>query len=136
LENIIKKYNLELLVTFGSFQTNRFQKQSDLDIGYISKRNLTMDEKISLLSALVFYFQKDNIDLVNLKKASPLLAYEVACNGRILFETKNRFLLFKIQASARYIDTKRLREARKNFLADQLVQLEKMRSGGDDYAGD
>lgn len=136
MENIIKKYNLELLVTFGSFQTNRFQKQSDLDIGYISKRNLTMDEEISLLSALVFYFQKDNIDLVNLKKASPLLAYEVACNGRILFETKNRFLLFKIQASARYIDTKRLREARKNFLADQLVQLEKMRSGGDDYAGD
>lgn len=136
MENIIKKYDLELLVTFGSFQTDRFQKQSDLDIAYISKRNLTMDEEISLLSALVFYFQKDNIDLVNLKKASPLLAYEVACNGRILFETKNRFLLFKIQASARYIDTKRLREARKNFLADQLVQLEKMRSGGDDYAGD
>jgi len=121
LDEIIKKYNLKLLLTFGSYGTERFRPDSDIDVAYESDMKISVDMEIQLLSDLILYFKRDKIDLVNLKRVNPLLLYEVACNSKVLFDENGRFLKFKLKASSRYADTRFLREARKLWLNEQLV---------------
>lgn len=49
LEEIIRKYNLKLLLTFGSYGTERFGIHSDIDIAYESNREIPMNEQMLLL---------------------------------------------------------------------------------------
>lgn len=116
LDTIIKKYDMSLLLTFGSYNTDRYTKDSDIDLAYISKRALTVEEKINMLEDMVNYFRRDGIDLIDLSKVEPVLGYEVASNANILYEENESFLKFRLKAAARYADTKRLRELRKKYL--------------------
>lgn len=121
LESIIKKYEIILLITFGSYNTDRFTPNSDIDIAFKSQNLLSTDDKIELIGDLTSYFRRDNIDLVDIHNANPLLLYAIACNGQVLYEENNSFLKFKLYASSRYADTKHLRIARKRYL-DSLIQ--------------
>lgn len=116
LKHIVDKYRLRLLIVFGSYGTKRYTRDSDIDVGYISKNSLQSEEEINLLRDLIFYFKRDRIDLVNLNKANPLLLYEAACQGRVLYESEESFLRFKIKAFARYTETKFLRDKRRDYL--------------------
>lgn len=121
LNDVITKFQINLLVAFGSYQTERFTKDSDIDLAFLSERNLSPDEEHLLLSDLVFLFGRDKIDLIDLKKASPLLMFEIAKNGNILYEEDQSFLRFKLKASARYAETQFLREMRRKFLNNELT---------------
>ncbi|NSW92053.1 MAG: nucleotidyltransferase domain-containing protein [Firmicutes bacterium] len=120
LNDIVAKYNLYLLLTFGSYNTDRFTENSDIDLAYLSNRRLNVEEEMELLKDMVVYFKRDGIDLVNLTKADPLLAFQIACNSKVLYEENNSFILFKMKASAIYADTKHLRVLRRKFLQEQL----------------
>jgi predicted nucleotidyltransferase len=119
---LIKKYDIRLLLAFGSYQTERFTKDSDIDLGYLAKRDFGPEEELQLLKDLVLLYRRDRIDLVNLKKASPLLMYETATHGKVLYEENASFLRFKLKASARYADTEHLRRMRRNYLNKELGQ--------------
>ena len=122
LTAIAEKYDLNLLVVFGSHGTERQTRSSDVDLGFCSDSVLAPEHMLELMTDLSVYFQKSEVDLVDLDRAVPLLAYEIACKGRILHERKNAFLLFKLKASARYADTRHLREQRKQFLDGQIAE--------------
>lgn len=116
IKDIADKYRLRLLIVFGSYGTKRHTKESDIDLGYLSEAPLQPEEEINLLRDLIFCFKKDRIDLVNLDKANPLLLYEAASQGRILYGSEESFLRFKIRAFARYAETKFLRDKRRDYL--------------------
>lgn len=124
LNEIVNKYNLKLLLTFGSFGTERFTQHSDIDVAYFSKRVLTAEEELQMMCDLIMYFERDKIDLVNLAKAVPLLMYEIACNSRVLYEEDENLLKFKMKASARYADTRYLRNARRKYLQEQIDSMD------------
>jgi predicted nucleotidyltransferase len=119
---LIKKYDINLLLAFGSYQTERFTKDSDIDLGYLAKRDFSLEEELQFLKDLVLLYRRDQIDLVDLVKASPLLMYETATHGRVLYEENDSFLRFKLKASARYADTEHLRRMRRNYLNNELSQ--------------
>jgi predicted nucleotidyltransferase len=120
LTPIIEKYNLNLLLSFGSYGTERFTPESDIDLAYQAKQNLSPNEELQLLKDLIFLYRRDRIDLVDLSKASPLLMFEVATNGKVLYEENDSFLHFKLKASARYADTGHLRRMRREYLNREL----------------
>ncbi len=120
LTPLIEKYHLNLLLSFGSYGTERFTPESDIDLAYQAERSLSPDEELRLLKDLIFLYRRDRIDLVDLSKASPLLMFEVATNGKVLYEEKESFLRFKLKASARYADTRRLRRMRREYLNREL----------------
>jgi predicted nucleotidyltransferase len=120
LNEIVRKFDICLLLTFGSYKTDRYTKHSDIDVAYMSARSLEADEELELLKDIVIYFGRDGIDLVDLKKSDPLLSFQIACNSKVLYEEDNKYLLFKIKASAMYADTKYLRELRRKFLREKL----------------
>lgn len=129
LEEIVRKYNIELMITFGSYGSDRFRVDSDIDIAFQPNYDLSSQEELSLLYDLMVYFRRDRIDLVNLVKADPLLLYEIACNGKPAYEKRDSFLRFKLKASARYADTKFLRDARRQWLNEQLQLFDSPKGG-------
>ncbi|NLM28802.1 MAG: DUF86 domain-containing protein [Clostridiaceae bacterium] len=92
LNEIVKKYNIELLVYFGSYGTEFYNNESDIDIAFLSADHLSIQEKLELLEDLIHYHKKSEIDLVDLRTADPVLRHEIAVNGRVLYEKeKNLF---------------------------------------------
>jgi hypothetical protein len=81
-------------------------------MAYLAKRNFSPDEELQLLKDFILLYRRDRIDLVNLEKASPLLMFETATHGRVIYEENDNFLRFKLKASARYADTAHLRRMR------------------------
>ena len=68
--DIIKKYNIELFIVFGSYAENMNKPGSDLDLAYKSFKILSKNEEIELLNELSQFYQRGDLDLVNLSKAT------------------------------------------------------------------
>ncbi len=104
IEKIAKKYSLKLLLLFGSQANGKNRADSDFDIAYIAKKELSMDEKISLNNEFISLFNCDKIDLTDLKEANALLIYEISQNCKMLFGDDEDLANFKIFAFKNYID--------------------------------
>jgi hypothetical protein len=65
----------------------------------------------------------DRLDLVDLRRAGPLLALEVARTGRPVFERQpGMFRAFQALAARRYADTQKLRDAQRRAIRVFLAQ--------------
>ena len=117
---IIKKYNIELLIVFGSYAENKNEPGSDLDLAFKSSTNLEQEKEIELLNELSNFYQRGDIDLVNIDKAEPVLKVEIAKKGKLLYGSQEEFERFSIYAAAIYADTKFLRDDRRKMLEKKL----------------
>ena len=105
---------LDLLVLFGSTVTGRRRAGSDLDIAARFDGPTDLD---ALYLALAGRLGSDRLDLIDLRRAGPLLAFEVARSGRLLFERRRgMFREFQSLASRRYCDTAKLRAAQQRAI--------------------
>ncbi len=106
---LAQKYNLDLMVVFGSYATGKTRSNSDLDIGVIGQldfnASLELSGEISSLLGLKF------VEVVNLRKTSPLLAYNALCAAVVFFERVPGILAdVRLSAFHRFVETKSLRE--------------------------
>lgn len=117
---------------FGSYSTDNATILSDLDIGILLKTDTGKDKYSELLldisSDLVRLLKMDNIDLVILNRANPILKYEVATKGTAIFEREKEILdNFKIKSLKYYMDTKKFRnlyqKSIKNFLLENKIWI-------------
>lgn len=93
IETIAEKFNLDLLVLFGSEVSGLKHAESDLDIAYFCQNDLTTDQYEALSGELISFYHRGDIDLVPISiKTSPLLNYEILSTGKILFEKRNGLL--------------------------------------------
>lgn len=69
---------------FGSAQSGELRAGSDADVAVLTKRSLTFDAQLALLGRLQAALQLDEVDLVLLNDANPMLRFE-AVSGRRLF---------------------------------------------------
>jgi predicted nucleotidyltransferase len=105
---------LELIVLFGSAATGRVRRDSDVDVAVLCDGPADLD---ALFMALAPAFKTSRVDLVDLRHAGPLLAFEVARSGIVLFErSPGVFRRFQSLASRRYADTRKLRDAQRRAL--------------------
>jgi predicted nucleotidyltransferase len=106
--------DLELLVLFGSAATGRARSSSDLDLAVSCEGPADLD---ALYVALAPRFRTDRLDLVDLRQVTPLLAFQIARTGLVLFErSAGLFRQFQSLASRRYADTHKLREAQRRAI--------------------
>lgn len=117
---IIDKYNIELFIVFGSYAEDKNMPGSDLDLAFKSSTNLKQQTEIELLNELSNFYQRADIDLVNVNKADPVLKVEIAKNGKLLYGSQEDFDRFSIYAAAIYADTKFLRDDRREILEKKL----------------
>jgi uncharacterized protein YutE (UPF0331/DUF86 family)/predicted nucleotidyltransferase len=100
-----------LLVAFGSAVRNLRGPDSDLDLAvYMATANTAPEALVRLEVALRPLFPGERLDLVLLNKASPLLQFQVALHGAVLFEAApGTFHAFQVLASKRHADVAHLR---------------------------
>ena len=104
----------DLIVLFGSAASGRARPRSDVDVAVLNRGAADLDV---LFLALAPKLKTDRLDLVDLRRAGPLLAFEVARSGLVLFErSPGVFRQFQSLASRRYADTKKLRIAQQRSI--------------------
>ncbi len=124
--------NLQMLILFGSRARGEHRPDSDWDLAIshdetnrqthikeISNDYLT---SLSILSEL-FEINRDLIDLIELDRCSPLMKYQVARDGKLIYEKNTGdFLKFRVRAWKEYADTAKFRKIQKDSIDLWLKQ--------------
>lgn len=96
IEDIAEKYQLTLMLMFGSRAIGKTHPGSDLDIAVYGTKVFSETEKVQLTYHLCNIFRTNHIDLVDLRTAPPRLKYEVYKNCKILFQ-RDPMLFYKLE---------------------------------------
>lgn len=96
IKDLADKYRLDLILMFGSRVTGTVHPESDIDIAVYGRQILSETEKIQLIFELCNLFHTYDIDLVDLRTASPFLKKEVLKNYRILLQ-RDATLLYQLE---------------------------------------
>lgn len=110
-KQIAQKFGLDFLVLFGSQSNGLVHKQSDYDIGYSSNEKIDFNAEYQITMRLKDALNHSKIDLVDVRRASPLLAKKALLEGELLAENiPHSFAQEQIRAYHNYVETKPLRE--------------------------
>jgi len=126
IKKIGQKYSLALLLLFGSQKTGQTHKESDFDVAYITKKELNAKQESQLIVDLNGIFKTEKVDLTNLKKASPLLAFGIFQNCQTLYQDQKDPLLFarlRVYSFKRYIETRPFYELKFQRLREKLAKV-------------
>jgi predicted nucleotidyltransferase len=110
LRDLVAKYQLDLVVLFGSQASGTAKQDSDIDLAVFRRRGLSSDEEVSLLQDVSRVIHEP-FDLVVLNKADPLLLYQVAVSGKPVYqESDSEFRQFQVRAMQRMNDARKFIE--------------------------
>lgn len=113
---------LRLVVLFGSTARGEARAR-DVDLGLLGAAPLDL---VDMANRFTVALHRDNVDLVDLRRANPVLLMSVACDGIPLFEaTGTEFYEFASLAMRRYADTKKFRDAVREDLRDFVSRGER-----------
>lgn len=100
LKKIAQKYNLKLILIFGSQVEDKIHPNSDLDIAVLPKDNriFGLGKYTSLIFDLKRVFPKKEIDLTFINKATPLLLKKISDTALLLFGDQRTFVEFRLKA--------------------------------------
>ena len=117
----------EVLVAylFGSQARGRPTPISDVDFAVLLSetvpRESYLDYRIALMQELTRIFRSDEVQVVILNQAPPLLAYKVIVEGKpLLCRDELARLRFRTDATRRYLDTKPLRRVQETATARRI----------------
>ncbi|MBD3203665.1 hypothetical protein GF327_05180 [Candidatus Woesearchaeota archaeon] len=124
LQKIAKKYNLLVLVLFGSRADNTYSKDSDFDFAFYTKKPMKTEKEISLYEDLVKILETEKIDIININtNHSPIVRKEIFFMGKPIYEVKNGFFDdLKWAAWFDYIDFQKYEVKRRKILEKQLEE--------------
>lgn len=98
---------------FGSFAEGKQTSVSDIDLAVLLDRDfppgLYFEKKLALLTIITSLLKTDEVDLVILNQAPPVLSYRIFSKGRLLFEKedgKSQRVSFQARTYDRYFDFK------------------------------
>ncbi len=87
---------LDLLILFGSRARGDARSGADWDFGFLARDGADVP---GLLAGLIEAVGNDRVDLADLARASGLLRYRAARDGRLLFESsRGRYDRFRLEA--------------------------------------
>jgi predicted nucleotidyltransferase len=119
VEGITKILQPHCLFVFllGSFGTERFSEDSDIDLAGYFQEPLTWELRMKLTQLLSQLLLRE-IDLVDLKKIDPIFGKQVVETGKVIFsKSAGQLLAWKMQILSVYPDFKKSREViEKNLL--------------------
>jgi predicted nucleotidyltransferase len=120
LTPLFKDVELQLALVFGSTVTGKVKKQSDIDLAFLFDKPIDI---LALTNRVIRLLHFDEVDVIDLQRASPLLRFSVVKNGRLLYErSPGLFNEFFSLAFRRYVDTKKLRDAQAKVIRTFLEE--------------
>ncbi len=123
---IAKKYNLALLVLFGSRARGDALEKSDFDVAYSSIAPMDLVEESEMAVELHEIFKTINVDMVNLSNANPLLMKKIVDEGVVLYEAKESlFNSLYLYAMRIYRESEFLNKVRREYVLSRINQHKK-----------
>jgi predicted nucleotidyltransferase len=127
LAQIFAERGVVLAYLFGSQATSQAGPLSDVDIAVLLGPEVARDQwfdiQLELISELTSLFQRDDIDVVILNQATPLLADRVVRFGQRLYESDPLIRVrFEAETFHRYIDTAPLRRAQRRRMLEWIQE--------------
>ena len=120
LAPLFEEEGLQMVLLFGSQGSGEVHPESDIDLGVL------YDEPVDLLdltNKVILLLHRDRVDVVDLQRASPLLCFSAARQGKLLYErSPGQFHIFYSLSFRRYIDTTKLRDARNKVIQHFLEE--------------
>jgi predicted nucleotidyltransferase len=117
----------EVLVAylFGSHARGKPTPISDIDLAVLLSeavpRESYLDYRIALMQELTKIFRSDEVQVIILNQAPPLLAYKAVVEGKpLLCRDEVARLRFRTDATRRYLDTKPLRRIQNTATARRI----------------
>lgn len=87
VREVAEQFQLDLVLLFGSRAKGRVRRHSDYDIAVLDASHpLTREQQLELAGAFTLLLRTDNVDLVFLRRAKPLLRYNAVRECLVLYE--------------------------------------------------
>ena len=115
---MFEEEGLKLALLFGSSVLGKVHKQSDIDLAFLFQMPVDI---VALTNKIIKLLHIKNVDVIDLKRASPLMKFSIIKNCKILYEKQQGiFNGYYSLAFRMYNDTQKLRDAQaraiRNFL--------------------
>jgi predicted nucleotidyltransferase len=120
LAPLFKDPGLQLVLLFGSRVSGKTHSKSDIDLGVLFDDPVNL---VELTARIINLLHTDQVDVVDFRRASPLLNFAAARHGLLLYErSPSLFTQFYSLSFRRYVDTQKLRDAQKRSLQNFLSE--------------
>ncbi|WP_461207152.1 type VII toxin-antitoxin system MntA family adenylyltransferase antitoxin [Clostridium sp. DL1XJH146] len=121
IEFLLESYDIKLIYIFGSYAKGNNNSNSDLDIAILLDRDFNPLDKLSLISEFTSIFKRDDIDLVILNSANPVLRHQVIKHGKIVYvEDENIKVNFEVRVLKEYMDMEPFRRVQTKSVEDWI----------------
>ena len=102
IETIQKKLNPDFIILFGSFAKGTSRIDSDIDLAYFSKEQLSSYERFLLANELAEIARRE-VDLINLKQIDTVFTMQIFSQGiPISIQDENEYTRQKMRAFSMY----------------------------------
>jgi predicted nucleotidyltransferase len=118
LVTLCRRFDIALVLLFGSRAMGRAGPSSDIDIGLKPARaSWDVEYEIEVWHAFMELFGRADVDVVLLPHASPLLAFHAVTRGQVLYESQpGVFRDFALLTAKRFADATKFLALRKERL--------------------
>lgn len=124
LEGICREFKLSFVVLFGSQLPGKRGLKGDYDIAVLSQNGISGSRELDLISRFSQILKTDAVDIIILNFAHPLVQYEVATTGRLLYERKaGSFDRFRWQAIQKWNDNKKFNDLKLDYIKDYIMEV-------------
>lgn len=120
VERLAKSPRVMAVYVFGSVARGETGPMSDVDLAVLTDRKVTLDEELELRAVAAEELHRNDVDLVILADAPPVLRHEVIAAGRRLF-TRDEITAdaFEERSIHEYLDTAWIRRVQRELAAGE-----------------
>jgi predicted nucleotidyltransferase len=126
LRDAVQRFDLDLIVLFGSHATGLARADSDVDVAVRTRtprEARTVEWEWALMTAVEEAIGGD-LDFVLLNDAPPLLMFEIATEGKPLYEARpDTFLEFQLYAAKRHYDSQKFYDLAWQYATEDVLTI-------------
>lgn len=117
LNDLLEKYDIKLIYIFGSYAKGKNDKNSDLDIAVLLEKGYNPLDKLSLIGDFTDIFKRDDIDLVILNDANPVLEHQVIKYGKLAYlKDEDVKVFYEVRVLKEYMDMEYFRNTQMEYI--------------------
>ncbi len=121
IELLEKEKRVKFAYLFGSQASGQAGPLSDMDVAvYLDRRVKPRTYRLILMEKLAKLLKRDDLDLVVLNQAPPLLGQQIIKYGKPLKDDAPRRIPFEAEVIRQYLDTAHLRQVQRAALAENI----------------
>jgi len=127
LNEVFESYGVALAYLYGSQARGDAGPLSDVDVAVLFAPNVPEDDRFNrvlhLIGELGSVFHRDDVSVVDLAEASPLLRHRVYYDGQVLYCIDDAVRVrFETTALRDYVDTQPLRRIKHRYVLQYFQQ--------------